>query len=159
MGRGKGCLGVWQEMDVALLFSLFLERMEEKTLQIVLRVMGGKQLVQVVVLQGEEKDSRIGTAVQHVRMFQIFIGDYEFTGGKGLVPPQEDLLKASFQDTEDFDIIVGVVVALPGEYAPDTAHACPAEGALVSFGIIKAQQGGERRLYLADVQSGAFREA
>ncbi len=84
-------------MDIALLLALLLERMEEKTLQIVLGAMGGQQLIQIVGLEGEEEHRGVCLSLQHIRMFQVPVGDDHLPGGEGPGLAQEDLPKAPFE--------------------------------------------------------------
>ena len=65
-------------------------------------------------MEGEEEYRRVCFSLQHVRMFQILVRDNHFPGGENPGLAQENLPETPLETQEDFDIIVGVVMACQG---------------------------------------------
>jgi hypothetical protein len=85
-------------------------------------------------------------------MGQVLIRDGKIAGRKGLFFSQQDLSEASFYYIKNFNIVMGMVMALPGKASSDVAHAPAAEGVFVSVLIIQIQQCGERGFCRADIR-------
>ncbi len=64
MGGSQG--GGRLEMEIALFLPLSAQRMKEKTLQFVLMVIGGQQLIQVTVLKGQKQHDGVTVSGQHM---------------------------------------------------------------------------------------------